>query len=256
MFAMMQDLSKCMGCKACQVACKSWNNLPGEKTVQRGTYQNPPDLEANTYTMMHYNEVVDEKGNVDWLFRKAQCFHCSKAACLDVCPAAGAIYRTKWGGVVIDQEKCIGCKYCINACPFSIPRFDAETGKATKCTMCYDRIEGNMIPACVKACPSHAMSFGDRDRIIAKARARAKELGGEATVYGDTYLGGTHFMYVLPQRSALYAGLPISPFYPMTVTLWRSVVRPFSLVAFLGAIGVSWLYFISRGPKKPLKEGQ
>ena len=113
-----------------------------------------------------------------------------------------------------------------------------------------------MIPACVKACPSHAMSFGDRDRIVEKARARAKELGGDATVYGDKYLGGTHFMYVLPQKPALYAGLPVSPFYPVTVTLWRSVVRPLSLVAFLGAIGISWLYFISRGPKKPSKEVQ
>ena len=113
MFAMMQDMSKCMGCKACQVACKSWHGLPGEKTTQRGTYQNPPDLDASTYTMVHYDEVDDEKGNIEWLFRKAQCFHCSKAACLDVCPAPGAIFRTKWGGVVIDQEKCIGCKYCI-----------------------------------------------------------------------------------------------------------------------------------------------
>lgn len=250
-FAILCDVSKCMGCRGCQVACKNWNGLPGEKTHQMGTYQNPPDLNANTWTVIHYNEIVDDKGQLKWLFRKEQCMHCRDAACADVCPAPGAIFKTKEGAVVIDQDKCIGCKYCINSCPYGIPRYDATTGKVTKCTLCYDRLQANMVPACVKACPSHALQFGDRDRLVKHGEERVKELGGSAMLYGDKYIGGGRFMYVLPEKPQMYAGMVVNPTYPITVELWRSVVRPFSLVAFLGSIGAAWLYYISKGPKRP-----
>jgi formate dehydrogenase iron-sulfur subunit len=253
-FALLNDVSKCMGCKSCQIACKSWNGLPGEKTSQSGSYQNPPDLNANTWTLVHYNEIIDEKGRLKWLFRKEQCFHCRDAACADVCPAPGAIFKTKEGAVVIDQDKCIGCKYCINACPYGIPRFNDATQKVTKCTFCYDRLQANMVPACAKACPSHAIIFGERSRVIELGKQRVKELGGDAMLYGENYIGGEHFMYVLPEKPAMYAGMIVNPTYPLTVTLWRSVVRPFSLAAFLGSIGVAWLYYITKGPKRPDKE--
>jgi formate dehydrogenase iron-sulfur subunit len=253
-YAILNDLSKCMGCRACQMACKAWNGLPGDKMTQKGTYQNPPELNAHTWTLIHFNEIANQDGAVKWLFRKEQCFHCKDAACADVCPAPGAIFKTKEGAVVIDQDKCIGCKYCVNACPYGIPRFDPETDKVYKCTFCYDRLQGDMIPACVKTCPSHALQFGERDRIIEIAKKRVKELGNDASLYGEKSLGGGHYMYVLPEKAMMYAGLPTNPYYPVTVTLWRNIVRPLSLVSFLGAIGVSWLYYISKGPKKGSKE--
>lgn len=250
-FAMLNDVSKCMGCRACQVACKSWNGLQGDVTKQLGTYQNPPSLTGNTWSLIHYNEIEDSNGRVQWLFRKEQCFHCKDAACADVCPAPGAIFKTKEGAVVIDQDKCIGCKYCINACPYGIPRFDATTGKVFKCTFCYDRLEAGLLPACAKACPSHAIIFGERTRVIEMGKKRVQELGGNASLYGDRYIGGGHFMYVLPEKPVMYAGMVVDPYYPLTVTLWRSVVRPLSLASFLGAIGISFLYYVTRGPKRP-----
>jgi len=254
-YAMLNDVSRCMGCRGCQVACKSWNNLPAENTIQNGSYQNPADLSENTWCLVRFNEVSDGNGNVKWLFRKNHCFHCTNAACIDVCPAPGAIYKTEEGAVVIDHDKCIGCKYCINVCPFEVPRFNPKTGKVYKCTLCIDRLRGDMIPACAKTCTSGAVLFGERKDILDTAKKRVKELGGNAVLYGDKYLGGTHVMYVLPESPALYAGLPVNPVFPVSVFIWRKIVTPLTLGGFLGAIGLAWMYYICRGPNRPKNGG-
>ena len=129
----------CIGCRGCQVACKSWNQLPAIKTKNNGSYQNPPDLESAAFNIIRYNEVPSKENPVRWLFVSRRCMHCEDAGCMTICPAPGALYRTEEGAVAFDRDKCIGCKLCVNACPFDVPRYDAE-GKISKCHLCFDRI--------------------------------------------------------------------------------------------------------------------
>ena len=190
--AVLTDLRKCMGCRGCQVACKQWNELPAVETKQRGTYENPPDLSANTWTVIKFREI-GENGRVKWLFSKWQCMHCVQPACVTVCPTS-ALYKTEEGPVLYDESRCIGCQYCVTACPFSIPRFDWEKERMVrKCTSCIDRITNGLEPACATTCPPGVLSFGEREAIIAKANeAEAKG----AYVYGRDEAGGTSRLYI------------------------------------------------------------
>lgn len=242
------DVSKCTGCRGCQLACKQWNGLPAKQTVNYGTYQNPPDLQANTWTLIRFSEIA-EKDRVKWLFRKDGCMHCTDAACVKVCPS-GALYHTEIGTVAVNTEKCIGCKECISACPFDIPRYDRVTDKIYKCDLCYSRIKADLIPACVKACPTGAITFGEKKAMLKKAYDRAKELGGEATVYGDKFVGGTHVVYVLEEKPRVY-GLPSKPSVPATIIIWKDILKPLSLIAAGGVIAGSFLHYIIHGPKLP-----
>lgn len=251
--AMLIDISKCMGCRGCQVACKGWNDLPGGKTVQSGSYQNPPDLNANTWCLIRFNEKATDKG-MKWMFRKDHCLHCTDAACQKACPS-GAISTTKQGAVVINQEKCIGCKYCINVCPFNIPRYNGDTGKATKCTLCYDRLAEGMTPACAKTCPTGAVTFGDKDKMVASGKKRVEKLGAGAMLYGDAFVGGTHVMYVLPEKPDMYAGLPTSPRVPFTLLGWKYIFKPLTLLSLFGALGLAFVHYLTKGPKHPEEEG-
>ena len=185
------DLRKCMGCRGCQVACKQWNELSGVSTWNWGTYENPPDLSPNTWSLIKFREI-GENGSVKWLFNKWQCMHCVKPACVTVCPTS-ALYKTEEGPVLYDESRCIGCQYCRIACPFSIPRFDWETNVVRKCTLCMDRIADGLEPACVKTCPSGALSFDEREEVIAKAN-EAEAQG--AYIYGRDEVGGTSWIYV------------------------------------------------------------
>jgi len=253
---MLVDVSKCTACRACQVACKNWNGLPAMPRVNTGSYQNPPDMDPCTYTIIRFQEEDDGKGGVKWLFRNDKCFHCSDPGCMKACPVPGCIYKTPEGAVVIRPEKCIGCKYCVHACPFEIPRFDPKTEKMYKCTLCYDRIGNGLIPACVKACPTGALVFGDKDTTVRLAHKRAQELGGSASVYGDQFVGGTHVMYVLTEPPKVYAKLPEKPAISSAVALWKDVLKPLAMVSFLGGLGASFLYYITKGPKRPqIEEG-
>jgi formate dehydrogenase beta subunit len=241
------DLSKCTGCRGCQLACKQWNQLPAKQTVNTGSYQNPPDLQPNTWNIIRFQEI-SENGAVDWVFRHDACMHCTDAACVKVCPS-GALYHTKYGTVALDSAKCIGCKECVFACPFEVPRYDPETDKVIKCDMCYSRIDNAMIPACVKACPTGALRFGDKKEMLKIAYTRVKELGGDASVYGDTFVDGTHMIYVLPRKAAVYDRLPEKPRVPFSVIAWKDWLKPLSLLAAGGVVGGAFLHYITHGPK-------
>jgi formate dehydrogenase iron-sulfur subunit len=252
---MLVDVSKCTACRACQVACKQWNRLPAEKTVQRGTHQNPPDLTWATWNLIRFTEVPTKEGNMKWLFRRDACLHCTDAGCKRACPVPGAIFKTAQGAVVIDQNLCIGCKMCVNACPFEVPRINAETNRAYKCTLCWDRTSRGLIPACTKACAMGTLTFGNKEEMIKRAYARAKILGEKASVYGDKYVDGTHVIYVLPENIRLYEKLTINPSIPLSVILWKDVLKPLSVLAIGATLVGTFFHYIIKGPKRPEEGG-
>jgi formate dehydrogenase iron-sulfur subunit len=253
---MLIDVSKCTACRGCQVACKQWNRLPAEKTQQRGTHQNPPDLTPATWNLVRYTELPGKNGEMRWLFRKDNCMHCTDPACQRACPVPGCIFKTAEGAIVIDQEKCIGCEYCVNVCPFKIPRFDPATKKVYKCTLCWDRISQGQIPACAKTCAPGAVTFGAKDKMIAQAYARAKTLGGDATVYGDTFVQGTHVVYVLPEKVRMYEKMVVNPSIPVSVYLWKDFLKPLSVLAIGAALVGTFFHYIIKGPKRPEEGGE
>jgi formate dehydrogenase beta subunit len=244
------DTTLCNACRGCQVACKQWNELPGLPTKQRGSYQNPPDLQWNTWTLIRFQEYEDKAGKFQWIFRKDGCMHCTDAACVRVCPS-GALYHTEYGTVGINHSRCIGCKECIAACPFDIPRYDKATDKVYKCDLCVGRIRGNRLPACVQSCPTGALTIGAKETMIKKAYTRAKAVGGDANVYGDKFVGGTHVIYVLSEKPEVYDVLPVKPHVPLSVIAWKDLLKPLSLLAAGGVIGASFLHYIIHGPKRP-----
>lgn len=196
--AMLIDLTKCTGCRGCQVACKQWYNLPAETTHNRGSYQNPPQTSGKTRTIVTFNEVEYE-GKFAWIFAKRQCMHCEHPACVSAC-TVGALQKTAEGPVVYDASKCIGCRYCQYACPFNVPRFEWEEvlGLITKCDMCVDRQAEGMVPACTKACPTGAISFGDRQELIQEGKRRIALNPDKYVdhIYGEREVGGTSVLYL------------------------------------------------------------
>ena len=233
----------CIGCRACQVSCKSWNQLPGIKTRNSGTYQNPPDLASAAYNIIQYSEVPSKADPVRWLFVSRRCMHCDDAGCMKICPAPGALYRTEQGAVAFDRDKCIACKLCVNACPFNVPRYDAE-GKVSKCNLCVDRIGANLQPACVKTCPTGALRFGDRDELIATAK---KE--GFATIYGEQDLGGLGSIYAFKEEPRLY-GMKENPAIPSSVIFWHTYLKPLSLIGLGGVVAAAAIHYLAVGPHK------
>ena len=196
--AMLIDLTRCIGCRACQAACKQWNDLPAEATDNWGSYENPPRRSAKTWTTITFNEV-DDGDKFAWVFAKRQCMHCQEPACTTAC-IVGALQKTPAGPVVYDDKKCIGCRYCMLACPFGVPTF--EWNKAVpyirKCTFCTDRLETGMAPACSKACPTKALLFGERDELLQVGHARIEANPEKYVdhVYGETEVGGTSKLYL------------------------------------------------------------
>jgi formate dehydrogenase beta subunit len=247
----LYDDAKCTACRGCQLACKQWNNLKAGQTKNTGTYQNPPSLQPNTYMIIHYQDHVNAQGDINWLFRKEACMHCTNAACVTVCPSGALYYNNDFKTVGMDREKCIGCKNCVAACPFEVPRYDKQTDKVYKCDMCESRISNKLEPACVKACPTGALKWGDKGDMLKVAASRVKELGGTASTYGDKFVGGTHLMYILKEKPEIYLGVKKDPQVPLAVTLWKSWLKPLSLLAAGGVIGGSFLHYILHGPKRP-----
>jgi len=182
---------RCTGCRACQVACKNWNDLPAQKTSFTGSFNSPTDLTAVNFNRINFTEVLSEKDHIRWLFVSQRCMHCTDAGCMKICSTLGALTRNEEGAVVTNQEKCAGCHLCIAGCPFNVPRYGKD-GKLAKCTMCADRIPKGMSPACVHTCPPQPLTFGDRDELIASACKM-----GYPTIYGQMNLGGLGTMHKL-----------------------------------------------------------
>ncbi len=217
--AMYTDTSVCIGCRACQVACKQWNQLPYEEPEWTGTYQNHEHFTDKTYRLVRFIEKKDTRGDLAWLLMSDVCKHCAEAGCLEACPT-GAIYRTEYGTVNINQDICNGCRYCVSACPFGVVSFNHDTGRANKCTFCNDRIHNGLGPACAKACPTESIQFGFRDDLAAKAQKRVEVLKKQgfknAQLYGadqNDFLGGLNAFFLLLDKPPVY-GLPEKPKLP------------------------------------------
>lgn len=214
--AILFDTTRCSGCRGCQVACKEWNEHETDETVFTGSYENPTKLSSNTWIRMRFDEVV-RQGKLSFLFTRSSCMHCTNASCATVCPVK-AITKTPEGFVHIDQSWCIGCGTCTEACPFHIPHMNHHVGTATKCQACtsvgLNRLAAGAEPACVKACPPDALTYGNRDDLVTTGQQRVAALKAKgktsAYLYGENELGGLHVMYVLDDSPSVY-GLPENP---------------------------------------------
>src|ERR1700741_2156038 len=218
------DITRCIGCRACQVACKQWNDREGEETELQDYmgFQNPATLSAKTYTLITFHELPDENasGGLPYLFTMRRCLHCLEPACASACPTT-ALSPQPDGPVTYDASKCIGCRYCVWACPWGVPtaEWDSLTPKIQKCTHCADRAnqpvplvrngqalsdveskryEADVVtPACVKACPADCLRFGDRDEMLREARDRIAKRPDKYVdhIYGEKEAGGTSVLY-------------------------------------------------------------
>ncbi|MEA1961461.1 MAG: 4Fe-4S dicluster domain-containing protein [Bacillota bacterium] len=225
----LYDVSKCTACRACQVACKDWNQLPAVIEPFKGNYQTHEDTNGDTFTIVRFIEHEDPVEGIQWNFLKYQCMHCFDPACMHACPR-GAISIRDWGAVIKDYDKCIGCQYCVYACPFQIPKYRAREDVVTKCTLCYERVEQGMEPACARTCPTGALQFGERDHLIEVAEDRVKVLRANgfprATIYGKLELGGLNKLYVLTDTPDKF-DLPVDPHVPKNITFWQNWVQPY-----------------------------
>lgn len=175
--SILVDTSKCTACRGCQVACKQWNQLAGVKTQNVGSYENPRELSDQTFKIVRYSDGTNSNGKPHWYFFSEQCRHCISPGCMAEVEKEEIVQDPKTGAVLFTPKtKDLNYKAAREGCPFDIPRQDPETKALKKCTMCFDRISANMLPACVKSCPTGAMQFGERDQIVAAAKKRVEEL--------------------------------------------------------------------------------
>lgn len=252
--AKLIDVSSCIGCKACQVACMQWNDLRDDVGATHGVYDNPADLTPQSWTVMRFSEVEPEKGRLEWLIRKDGCMHCDDPGCLKACPAPGAIVQYSNGIVDFISENCIGCGNCVTGCPFDVPRISEVDHKAYKCSLCSDRVTVGLEPACVKACPTGAIRFGTKQDMLHYASERIvdlKERGyANAGVYDPAGVGGTHVVYVLQHadKPALYNDLPRDPQISPMVAAWKGAAKPLALLAMAGAIVGGFFHYMKVGP--------
>ena len=241
--AILYDVSKCIGCRVCEEACKEYNNLPVE-TVP------PSDLSAIKWNLIRQRQGV---GAADWPFFSYQCMHCTDAACVMVCPT-GALHKDAEGFVAFDQKKCNGCGYCTQFCPFGVPHLGGVnliTGqaKAAKCTFCQQKVRaGTGGPSCAEACPTGALTWGRRGALLEEAKARVTDLNAEgysgARLYGESEAGGLHRLSILLDAPPAY-GLPVDPQGPISFSfIWQRIIQPLGGVAVgataLGLV-IDWL---------------
>ena len=215
------DTSICIGCKACEVACKEWNGVPVDERLvfAAESYDNTGALGADTWRHVAF---VEQPGR--WLMSSDVCKHCTRAGCLEVCPT-GALFRTDFGTVVVQQDVCNGCGYCVPACPFGVIDQRKDDGRVWKCTLCYDRLQGGLTPACAQACPTTSIQFGPLDELRERARARVEQVPG-AQLYGADErdgVGGAGAFFLLLDEPEVY-GLPPDPVVPThdVASAWRS----------------------------------
>jgi formate dehydrogenase iron-sulfur subunit len=233
-YGFFTDTSVCIGCKACEVACKEWNTLPADDMSLTGmSYDNTRTLSATTWRHVAFVEQISHGGNgratimqpfqSNWLMMSDVCKHCEHAGCLEACPT-GALFRTEFGSVVVQQDICNGCGYCVPSCPFGVIATSTTDGKAHKCTLCYDRMKGGLEPACAKTCPTNSIQFGELGELQARARRRVDELHAQgvenAYLFGMPGAPGTtggiadlHAFFLLLDRPEVY-NLPDEPVLP------------------------------------------
>jgi len=261
--AKLIDVSKCIGCKACQVACLEWNDLREDVGVNTGVYDNPHDLTANSWTLMRFTEWENpQTGNLEWLIRKDGCMHCEDPGCLKACPSPGAIVQYTNGIVDFVKDNCIGCGYCVKGCPFNIPRISKADNKAYKCTLCSDRVAVGQGPACQKACPTQAIVFGTKDEMTKWADKRIADLKSrgfdKAGLYNPPGVSGTHVMYVLhhADKPSLYAGLPDNPRISPIVEMWKGMSK-YAGMAIVGLSAVAGVvHYLFAGPNRVSAEDE
>ncbi|MBV9278263.1 MAG: 4Fe-4S dicluster domain-containing protein [Candidatus Eremiobacteraeota bacterium] len=221
------DTTLCIGCKACEVACKEWNHLPADGYSLSGeSYDNTGALSGTTWRHVAFVEQFDGEardlvaplaadGGGRWLMSSDVCKHCTHAACLDVCPT-GALFRTEFGTVVVQDDVCNGCGYCVPACPFGVIDRRPDTGRAAKCTLCYDRLKDGQKPACAKACPTESIQFGELSVLRERAQKRLEKtatINSRAQLYGADQsdgVGGFGAFFLLTDSPEVY-GLPPAP---------------------------------------------
>jgi formate dehydrogenase iron-sulfur subunit len=240
------DTSVCIGCKACEVACKQWNSVPEDGiNLLAMSYDNTGALGANTWRHVAFIEqpAADPVDGMRWLMSSDVCKHCTHAACLDVCPT-GSLFRTEFGTVVVQDDICNGCGYCVPACPYGVIERREEDGRAFKCTLCYDRLRGDLMPACAQACPTESIQFGPLEELRERAALRVEELHarGEtrARLYGhdpEDGVGGDGAFFLLLDEPEVY-GLPPDPVVTTRdlPSMWRhAAAAAVTLVGVLGA---------------------
>jgi len=224
--AFLTDSTLCIGCKACEVACKEWNQLSEDGLDWSGySYDNTGALGASTWRHVKFVEEMPTPGvggnageQATWVFSSDVCKHCEIAGCLEACPT-GALVRTEFGGVFLQPDVCNGCAYCVVACPFGVVDKNHEDGRAFKCTFCYDRQKVGLQPACAKACPTESIKFGEINQLRAEAeeRVRVLEQRGmqDASLYDPTHtsVGGIHTMFIVRGDARSY-NLPPNPEVP------------------------------------------
>jgi formate dehydrogenase iron-sulfur subunit len=261
------DTTVCIGCKACEVACKQWNDLPSDGGDFRrgGSYDSTGSLSGNTWRHVRFVELAENGGEPpvdveaavaafdDWVFMSDVCKHCTNAGCLDACPT-GALIRTEFETVVLQPDVCNGCGYCVPACPFGVVDRVPEDGRAGKCTLCYDRLEDGLEPACAKACPTDSIQFGPYDELVEVASRRVAALHARgvdgAYLYGaadedaEQLAGGLGAFFLLTEKPERY-GLPAQAESPI-----QENVVPATLAAvgggLLAAAGVAAAFLWER----------
>jgi formate dehydrogenase iron-sulfur subunit len=238
------DTSVCIGCKACEVACKEWNQLPatngGVNTLSGDSYDNTRQLDGEHWRHVKFIEQFDaDRTGGRWLLMSDVCKHCVQAGCLEVCPT-GAIIRTEFDTVVIQSDVCNGCRACIGACPFGVIEINPVNNTAMKCTLCYDRMRAGLTPACAQACPTESIQFGPVRQLQQKAVDRVAQLQSQGEIRAQLYgadtsvVGGLNAFFLLMDEPEVY-GLPRSPKLPS-----RNVASGSALAA-LGAVGMGVL---------------
>ena len=261
------DTTVCIGCKACQVACHQWNDLPAGKGAGRmelpvlsgNSYDNTGSFSDVNWRHVKFIEQFSADPNrteAAWLMMSDVCKHCVHAPCLDVCPT-GAIMRTEFDTVYIQEPACNGCRDCVSACPFGVIHMSTRKHVAQKCTFCYDRLQRGLPPACAQACPTSSIRFGPLARLKKEAHARVAQLHRQgqtqARLYGadDTVLGGLNSFYLLMDKPEVY-GLPSDPKVPSASVPRSSFWSIFT--GLLVALGVLFRFRTRRTPEAPVRE--
>jgi formate dehydrogenase iron-sulfur subunit len=243
------DTTVCIGCKACEVACKEWNQLPatngGKHEMSGDSYDNTRRLDGEHWRHVKFVEQFSEdRSDARWLMMSDVCKHCVQAGCLEVCPT-GAIIRTEFDTVVIQSDTCNGCRACIAACPFGVIGINDVSNVAQKCTLCYDRLQVGLEPACSQACPTDSIRFGTIRELKQMAEARVQQLHqlGESRAYlygaDDKFLGGLNSFYLLVDHPEVY-GLPAAPKMPSRNLIPSSLMSTAGavLITLLGLVGI------------------